>query len=130
MFFSALIFSAFLEFGGLLGGIYNYTKVPIENTTIIPLYTKMSAEVSYEGLYVGGQMDCYFLAKTVTNFVPFQNTYIFRLGYRKDAFEIGYEHSCFHPFSTYSNLTVVEDEIKPKYEGGIDRVFVKFRLKN
>ena len=129
MFFQILALAASLEMGGLFGGVYNYTKIPIESSTIIPLYTKMSAEISYEGIYVGGEMDCYFLAQTITNFVPFQNTYIFRVGYRKDAFEIGYEHSCFHPFSTYANATIIEDEIKPKYEGAYDRFYVKFCIK-
>jgi len=121
MFFSALVFSAFLELGGMFGGIYNY-PVP-EPITMFPLYTTIAADVEYEGFYVGGQMDCYYLAEKVTNYKPFQNTYIFRAGYRRDGFTLGFEHSCFHPFSTYA--TIFPAEIKPKYEGFVDKVFVR-----
>ena len=125
MFFQALIFTAALEFGGMFGGIFNYPSA--EPVTMLPLYTTMSADVEYNGLYVGGQMDCYFLAKKITNYVPFQNTYVFRAGYRADGVTIGYEHSCFHPFNTYA--TIFPTEIKPKYEGGYDKFFVRIETK-
>ena len=125
MFFSALIFSAFLEFGGMYGGVFNY-PCP-EPNVILPLYTSLSAEVEYNGLYVGGEIDCYFLAKTVTSFSPFQNTYVFRAGYRDGNVTFGYEHSCFHPFTTYAMIS--GNEIKPKYEGGFDKVYIRIETK-
>jgi len=126
MFFQALIFAASLELGGMFGGVYNYPAV--DPIVMVPFYTTMEAEVSWNGLYVGGQMDCYFVAKTVTNFSPFQNTYVLKAGYRNGPMTVGFEHTCYHPMQTYQPLITTSREWKPKFEGAVEKVFVKFSL--
>lgn len=128
MFFQLLVFIASMELGVLSGGIYNYTPAHPVSTTIYPIYSKFSGEVSYLGFFIGGQMDCYFLMDTITKYQPFQNTYIINAGYRQKSFEIGFSHSCFHPMLAYSTLIIDTDEIKPKYEGAVEKVYVKFSL--
>lgn len=127
MFFQALLFAASLELGGMFGGVYNYPAV--EPIVMIPFYTTMTGEVSYNGLYIGGQMDCYFVALEVTNFSPFQNTYVFKAGYRNDKMTVGFEHTCYHPMQTYQAVMITEGrEWKPVFEGAVERVFVRFAL--
>ena len=127
MFFQALVFCASLELGGMFGGVYNYpAKEPI---VMIPFYTSMDAEVSYRGLYVGGQMDCYFVALAVNNFSPFQNTYVFKLGYRDGGMTVGFEHTCYHPMQTYQAILITEGrEWKPIFEGAVEKLFVRFEI--
>ena len=122
MFFQALILSASLEAGGLLGGIYNYSN---RNQLVFldAFYTTLEAKAKYDVLYVGGQMDCYFTPITVTNYSPFQMTFVFRAGADFGNVKLGYEHSCFHPMQPYA--TIVGNEIKPKYEGGYNKIFVR-----
>jgi len=126
MFFQALVFAASLEIGGMFGGVYNYPVT--DPLTLIPIYATMTGEVEWNGLYVGGQMDCYFLAIEVNNFQPFQNTYTFRAGYRNGHMTIGFEHICYHPMQTYYPLLITESEWKPKFEGAVEKVFVRFSL--
>jgi len=41
--------------------------------------------------------------------------------------QIGFEHSCFHPMQPYA--TIIGNEIKPKYEGGYNKIFIKMSTK-
>ena len=37
--------------------------------------------------------------------------------------QIGFEHSCFHPMQPYA--TIIDSNIKPSYEGGYNKFFVR-----
>ena len=124
MFFKALLLTFALEAGWLSGDMYNYTQWT-ENQ-VGALYTTLEANVNYKALYVGGLMTSYFGSRDVTHYSPFQMTFVFNAGLQFDTIKIGYEHSCFHPMQPY--VTAVGYELKPKYEGGYDKLFVRFEL--
>ncbi len=123
MFWQAIVLSAALEAGFVSGGVYNYSQ---SNNWINvgALYTSLEATVEYGHLYVGGGMDCYFVPLSLTNYMPFQMTYTLDAGLKFGDFQIGYEHSCYHPTQVYA--TIMGNEIKPKYEGGYNRFFIRF----
>lgn len=50
------------------------------------------------------------------------------LGIESGGFTMGYEHSCYHPMQPYA--TIIGDEIKPKYEGGYNKFFIRFEIDN
>lgn len=75
----------------------------------------------------GGGMINYFTPITLTNYDPFQMTFIFNAGYKTGGVQIGFEHSCFHPMQPYA--TIIGNEIKPKYEGGYNKIFIKMSTK-
>ena len=122
MFFKALILCAALEAGFVHGGIFNYSDIN-KSFAFDALYTTLEASLHYKALYVGGAMDCYFTPLDLTHFSPFQMTYIFRAGLESGNVKLEYEHSCFHPMQPYA--TIIGNEIKPKYEGGYDRVYIR-----
>lgn len=127
MFWQALVLSAAIEAGAVSGGTYNYNGLTKPWSWIDSLYTSLSSTVNYGLFYLGGQMDCYFMPDTWINYYPLQMTYIFRAGIKTERLEIGYEHSCFHPIQPY--VTIMEYEIKPKYEGGYNKFFVRIQTK-
>ncbi len=129
MFFRALILCAALEAGFVSGGAFNYQarNTAWSEAEIGALYTTLEASVHYKALYVGGAMDCYFTPLDLTHYSPFQMTYLFSAGLSFGTVKIGYEHSCFHPIQPYA--TIIGNEIKPKYEGGINRFFIRFSTK-
>ena len=71
----------------------------------------------------GGGMINYFTPITLTNYAPFQMTFIFNAGYKTGGVQIGFEHSCFHPMQPYA--TIIDSNIKPSYEGGYNKFFVR-----
>jgi len=71
----------------------------------------------------GGGMINYFTPITLTNYDPFQMTSIFNAGYKTGGVQIGFEHSCFHPMQPYA--TIIDSNIKPSYEGGYNKFFVR-----
>lgn len=123
MFFKALLFCAALETGFISGGLYNYQTRNKQWIDVGALYTMLEGSAHYNGLYVGGEMVCYFTPESLTNYSPFQMTYVFNAGLEAGNVKIGYEHSCFHPMQPYA--TIIGNEIKPKYEGGYDKIFVR-----
>ncbi len=123
MFFQALLLSAALEAGLLSGGVYNYGNYNAKMGMIDAMYTTLSATASLGPAYAGGAMECYFTPLALTAFKPFQMTFIFNAGLDFGNLKIGYEHSCFHPMNPYA--TIFDNEIKPKYEGGYDKFFVR-----
>lgn len=127
MFFQALILSAALETGFLSGGIFNYQERNYDWVDVGALYTTLEAKAQYKSIYIAGQMDSYFTPVRWNSYSPFQMTFILRAGLDFGNVKIGYEHSCFHPMQPYS--TIIGNEIKPKYEGGYDRFFVRIQTK-
>lgn len=124
MFFKLLIFSAALETGFLGGGMFNYQTRNQDWFDVGALYTDLEAQVKIAPFYVGGAVITYFTPVTITNYSPFQMTYIFNAGIKSEGFQLGFEHSCFHPMNPYA--TIIGDEIKPLYEGGYNKFFVRF----
>lgn len=127
MLFQVLILSAALEAGFVSGGEFNYSARNQLWLDIGALYTSLSAQVKYKTIYVGGQLDNYFTPITIVNYSPFQMVFIFRAGLDFDNIQFGYEHSCFHPMQPYA--IIIGNEIKPKYEGGYDKFFVRISTK-
>lgn len=127
MFFQALLLSAALEAGFVSGGLYNYTELNDSWDGVGALYTTMEAKVQSGIVYIGGQMDSYFTPVSWTTFSPFQMTFVFRAGLDLGSVRIGYEHSCFHPMNPLA--TAIGYEIKPKYEGGYNRIFARIETK-
>ena len=123
MFFKALILSFAIESGFVSGGLFNYSERSMEWKDIGSLYTTMESDVSFGPAYVGGEIISYFVPKTLVNYSPFQITFIARAGLDFGNFQLGYEHSCFHPMQPYA--TVIGNEMKPKYEGGYNKFFVR-----
>lgn len=121
MFFKALILAAALECGWVSGNMYNYTAW--NETQMGALYSTLEARASSGIFYVGGVIDSYFTPRDWTHYSPFQMTYVFNAGFEAGNVKIGYEHSCFHPMQPYA--TIIGNEIKPKYEGGYDKLFVR-----
>lgn len=117
----AIILSATLEAGILSGGVYNYSAWSYNEAK--PLYTTILAQAELGALYVGGQMDSYFTMRDITHYSPFQMTFTLRVGARFERVQFGYEHMCFHPMQPYA--TIMGNEIKPRYEGGMDKFFVR-----
>ena len=127
MFFRALLLTAALEVGFLSGSIWNYSERNNDWVDVGVLYADIETSVHYKNLYVGGSVNCYFTPQEGLNFSPFQATFIFNAGVDFNNFKLGYEHSCFHPMQTYA--TVFGNEIKPKYEGGYNKFFVRIETK-
>lgn len=123
MFFQAILLSASLEAGIISGGVFNYSTRSMDWIDVGALYTTLSANVNYKAMYVGGQMDSYFTPISIANYAPFQMTFVFRAGLDFGNVKLGYEHSCFHPMQPYA--TIIGNEIKPKYEGGYNKIFVR-----
>lgn len=129
MFFKVLLLAASLEFGAVQGSAINYnsSSYPWMMDNDIALYTELKADAQYKGFYAGGSMRNYFTPETLTNYVPFQMDFTFEAGFRTGAFQVGYEHTCFHPMQPYA--TIIGNEIKPKYEGGYNKIFIKMSTK-
>lgn len=127
MFFQALVLCAALETGFVSGGMFNYTEFNHEWADMGALYTTLEATAKSGIFYAGGRMDSYFTPISLTNYAPFQMTFIFRAGINIGAIQIGYERSCFHPLQPYSTFMGIE--IKPKYEGGYNKFFVRLETK-
>lgn len=123
MLFKILFLSVALETGFVSGGVFNYSTRSMNWIDVGALYTTLSANVNYKALYVGGQMDSYFTPISIANYAPFQMTFVFRAGLDFGNVKLGYEHDCFHPMQTYA--TIIGNEIKPKYEGGYNKIFVR-----
>ena len=123
MFFRILLLSAALETGFISGGVFNYSAQNRKWLDIGALYTSLSVQANYKIFYIGGQMDSYFTPISATNYAPFQMTFVFRAGLDFDNVKLGYEHACFHPTQPYA--TIIGNEIKPKYEGGYNKIFVR-----
>lgn len=127
MLFKVLLFSAALEAGFLNGSTFNYNDRNIDWLYFGALYTSLDAKVTLGPAYLGGGMICYFTPDGVLNFSPFQMTYLFNLGLNFGNVQLEFEHSCYHPEQPYA--TIFGTEIKPKYEGGYNRIFVRIRTK-
>ena len=123
MFFKALILTAALEAGFLSGGLYNYSTINQDWEGVGAIYTTLEAKAQYKSVYVGGQMDSYFTPIAWNAYSPFQMTFIIRAGLDFGNVKLGYEHSCFHPMQPYASF--IGNEIKPKYEGGYDKFFIR-----
>lgn len=123
MFFKALMLSAALEAGFISGGLFNYNAWNQPWQEIGALYTSLGVKAEIGVLYASGRMDSYFTPLAWNNYSPFQMTYIFEVGADFGNVQLGYEHSCFHPIQPYA--TIIGNEIKPKYEGGYNKVFVR-----
>ena len=125
IFFKILALSASLEFGAIQGSAINYNAK--SNRWMmdkdIALYTTLNADISYQGFYIGGAMQNYFTPESLTNYIPFQMDFTFEAGYRNGPVQIGFEHTCYHPMQPYA--TIIGNEIKPKYEGGYNKIFIK-----
>jgi len=126
MFFQTLILSAILETGFVSGGIFNYSSENKAWVDVGALYTTLEAKAEYQCFYLGGNMDCYFTPTSIVNYMPFQMTYGVQAGLNFKHFQIGYEHSCFHPMTPYA--TIFGNEIKPKYEGAYNKVFLRWKI--
>lgn len=127
MLFKILLLTAALELGVVNGTLFNYTKDIVDGKKFTPLYSSLETNIPLEPFYFGGKMICYFTPTSLINYSPFQMTYIFNAGLAFDSVKIGYEHSCYHPMQTYA--TIIDYEIKPKYEGGYNRFFIRFSTK-
>lgn len=119
--------TAALEMGFISGGEFNYQTRNKEWEGIGALYTSLEASAQLKTFYIGGSMDCYFTPEGIGSFSPFQMTYVFNAGLDFDNIQIGYEHSCFHPMQPYA--TIIGNEIKPKYEGSLDKFFARISTK-
>lgn len=124
MFFQALVLSAALELGFVSGGYYNYTQHTLWQK-IGALYTDMDLTVKYGALYLGGEMNCYFVPIAIDNYNPFQMTFVFKGGLEFHNFSLNIERSCFHPVNIY--YTIKGSEIMPKYEGGMWKAYIKIK---
>ena len=127
MFFQALLLSFLMDIGCINGGILNYHDNSYSLGLVDSLYVSLEMKAQYKFLYVGGGLDCYFTPITWKDFTVFQNTYIFKAGLDFGNVSFNYEHSCFHPMQPYA--TVFDYEIKPKYEGGYDRWYIRVQSK-
>jgi len=127
MFFKSLFLIASLEFGFINGGVHNYNYYNATWNGVEALYANLQTEVSYKCFYINGEVNTFFTPITLTSYVPFQMDYTIELGIKLDSVQLAYEHSCFHPISPYS--TIIGNEIKPKYEGGLDKIYIKISTK-
>jgi len=127
MLFKVLLLSVALETGFISGGIFNYSDQNQKWLDVGALYTSLFAQASYKMFYIGGQMDSYFTPISIVNYAPFQMTFVFRAGLDFGNVKLGYEHDCFHPMQTYA--TIMGNEIKPKYEGGYNKIYVRITSK-
>jgi hypothetical protein len=123
MLFQILLLSAALETGFVSGGTFNYSANDEKWLDIGALYASLSVQATYKAFYIGGQMDSYFTPTSIVNYNPFQMTFVFRAGFDFGNVRLGYEHSCFHPMQAYA--TIIGNEIKPKYEGGYNKFFIR-----
>lgn len=123
MFFQTFILSVALEFGFIDGGIFNYSSQNKAWKDIGALYTSLDVTAKSGVFYIGGGMDSYFTPKTIINYMPFQMTFIFNAGLDFGNVKLGYEHVCEHPMQPY--VTIMGNEIKPKYEGGYNKIFIR-----
>ena len=125
IFFQILALAASLEFGALQGSSFNYNdrNPDFYQFHDIALYTTLKADATYRGFYIGGGMENYFTPESFTNYIPFQMDFTFEAGYRSGPVKIGFEHTCYHPMQPYA--TIIGNEIKPKYEGGYNKLFIR-----
>ena len=97
------------------------------NLTESSVYESGVPQLETNTMAIGGPsggMINYFTPITLTNYDPFQMTFIFNAGYKTGGVQIGFEHSCFHPMQPHA--TIIGNEIKPKYEGGYNKIFMRF----
>lgn len=126
MFFKILFLVTSLELGFVNGGIMNYSLSNIEWINVGALYTKLDTTINYKNLFIVGQIDTYFTPISWNNYYPFQLNFILKTGFKYENLLFGYEHSCFHPMQPYA--TIMDYEIKPKYEGGYNKFYIQFKL--
>ena len=131
-FLSALVLSYALSVGATSGAFIQYE--PLEYTPIgSPLFADMEAELSLGPLFVGGSFRCDFNMRELASYDPFQNTYRVGGGLRLKAspsltLELGYAHSCYHPFQSYGIVRYLTGESLaiPRSEGASDEVYLSF----
>lgn len=71
--------------------------------------------------FIGAETESQFFpnSKSVFNFSPWQDTYIFNAGVRFLGMELGYHHECVHPI-------IVQDRLETSsYFSGYDKVYAK-----
>jgi hypothetical protein len=127
MFFKAFALAFAIEAGFISGGIWNYSERNTQWVEVGALYVDLEARGSLGPLYVGGAVSTHFTPTSLINYSPFQNTYEIGAGLEFDGVTLGYRHACYHPLQPYA--TVIGREIKPKYEGGYNQVFMRIETK-
>jgi hypothetical protein len=132
-FLAALVLSYALSVGATSGAFIQYDNLSY-NTIGSPLFADMSAELSLGPLFLGGSFRCDFNMRELASYDPFQNTYSVGGGLRAKAspdlvIELGYLHSCYHPFQSYSIVSYLTNETLaiPKFEGASDEIYLTFR---
>jgi len=127
MFFRILLLTFAVETGFISGGTWNYSKLNINWVDVGTLYVDLEAKGSICPLYIGGAISTYFTPKSLVNYSPFQVTYEIGAGLQSKGATLGYRHVCYHPLQPYA--TIIGNEIKPKYEGGYNQIFMRLETK-
>jgi hypothetical protein len=132
-FLAALVLSYALSVGATSGAFIQYDNLSY-NPIGSPLFADMEAELSLGPLFVGGSFRCDFNMRELASYEPFQNTYSVGGGLRLKAstsltLELGYEHSCYHPFQSYGIVRYLMGETLaiPMSEGASDEVYLTLR---
>lgn len=138
-----LAFSYALAFGYDPNAFWQYNTTPpqlirngwVKPNSSLPLYVDLQARVTLEpwgdqapSLFVGGGIRNDFYQDGGVNFLPWQDTYTFRAGFRWGPLELQYRHSCYHPVTPYATLVYLDGSTIPipRSEGWIDDFTITF----
>jgi hypothetical protein len=98
--------------------------VPKHVTFPVPIYTELSAEAIFcEHLFVGGSARTDMFTKE-DGFSPHWLLWEFWAGIRFSVIEVGFRHSCSHPFQGYI-WTPANRDFQPLLEGAYEEVYLR-----
>jgi len=127
--FQMFVLSAALEFGVTNGNAVQYRPADVSNATP-PTYAQLDFGIDYKVVFFDTSVRTDMFYKDITNWSPVQVTFAIGGGIKYKGFTIGYEHSCFHPITTYNYATIVpaSKQVIPGWEGSIDRLYIRIQL--
>jgi len=121
-----------LNYAFVIGYIPKNT-IPIFETqkheNLQEFFTSFETEIILNDfIFIGGKISCNFFFEEINNFIPYFVDFDFKTGIRYKQIEIGFSHYCAHPLVAWFDPN---SEIWPEinYEGGYEKIYIKFRNK-
>jgi hypothetical protein len=77
---------------------------------------------AYDIFFIGGKINTIFFQKNIKNYVPVEMEFLFKTGVRWRGFEIGFNHFCQHPVTTFNS----HKRINVTGEGGYEKLYLQY----